>query len=177
MLEFRYFEMKTYTISGLLYKAILSCVIILLAVSACFSKPPDKKNVTFIITLQSEVFSQDGMLHIDLWNAKQQEILEKQANCVVSKNIIDETEEITCPTGILYQNVSPEEHIFSIRDITETLTIVSDSVYTGERYKIHLFGKSADNCNSTSADASGMAFSDEIKLNDLLWITTGMACP
>ena len=147
-----------------------------MVVGACSLFVPTKEKVTFTVPVQTELFSQEAILHVQIWNAKQMEIMEKQSGCIVSYEPSTKAEQIHCPEGVEYQDLSPEEFELPIYDLVDYIKVTSDVIYTGQEYEIHVYGISADNCNSTSTSFNGKAISNEVTAKHILWRTTEMAC-
>ena len=134
-------------------------------------------SVTVIAPIDVELFSEDASLRVRLWNAEQLEIIQNTANCAVTYNQQTQTEEVHCPEGIEYQEVTPEEFSFSIQEIGTSIEVRSEMIRVGEKYRLLISGSSNDNCNTTSADVVDIAGFNQVVLEDLMWMTTGMACP
>ena len=166
-------------------KKQLSITFILIAIlvsllSGCDTTPLDggpKGSVTFSVSVDTGMFSDEGTLRIRLWNADQMEIMERNAACTASYDLETQTEEIHCPDGVEYEEVTPEEFTFPIHEIGEIVELKSDKIRVGEGYKLQISGLSSDNCNTTSATVEGIAQHAHIALKDLMWMSTLMACP
>jgi len=133
--------------------------------------------VTFVMPIPVEIFSQNAILRVRLWNNEQLEISEKNSTCAVSYNAKTRTEEIHCSGGVEYQEVTPEEFMFPVGEINASIEVRSATVRVGEKYRLLISGLSNDNCNSTSADVREAANSETIIIAELSWRTTTMACP
>ena len=132
--------------------------------------------VTFIVPVAVDTFSRQAVLQVSIWNAQQLKTLDQQAECVISHDEQTGVESIHCPAGVPYLKITPEEFVFPIQAISESVQITSQTVKTGEKYQIVLRGLSSDECNSTSGTAEGTATSSTITLENLDWMTTEMAC-
>ena len=133
--------------------------------------------VTFTVPVDVDMFSDEATLRLTLWNTDQLEILKRTANCSVSYNSETQVEEVHCPEGVEYEAVTPEEFTFPVQEIDEIIKVESDSIRIGEKYRLLISGLSNDNCNTTSASVEGIAQQAEITIEDLMWMTTMMACP
>jgi len=130
--------------------------------------------VTFIFPINPQYFTEEAVLTVRIFNGVQLAISDRQANCTVSYNM--ETETISCPDGIDYQEVEPEEISFTLSSTTTEITVVSDSVGVGEEYRLQASALSSDECNGSSASSEGTVTSGVMNLGDLSWMTTQMAC-
>jgi|GEM_PF-5539818 len=133
--------------------------------------------VTFTVLVDVDLFSDEATLRLTLWNADQLEIMKRTANCSIAYNLETQTEEIHCPEGVEYEAVTPEEFTFPIQEIGEIVEIESDHIRIGEKYRLLISGLSSDNCNTSSASVESIAQHAEIIIEDLMWMTTLMACP
>jgi hypothetical protein len=145
--------------------------------SACAATPAQPSTgVTFIVPVPVEAFSPTAALQVSIWNARQLEQLDRQAECVVSIDVQTQAETIHCPEGVQYQEITPEEFVFPVQSINQSIQLTSQSIKVGETYQIVLRGLSSDDCNSTSATVEGTATTSTITLGSLDWMTTEMAC-
>jgi hypothetical protein len=159
------------------FKITLVLLLFFALASACASTTaPSASNVTFVIPISLEAFSPSAALQVSVWNAAQLKTLDRQAECVISHDVQTGTESIHCPAGVQYQGITPEEFIFPVQAIKQSVRFTSQAVKTGEKYQIVLRGLSNDDCNSNSATAEGIARSSTITLGKLEWMTTEMAC-
>jgi hypothetical protein len=161
-------------------KITLSVLPIILLTYYCLAQPglsSLEKNITFIVPISVDVFSQNATLRIRLWNYEQIKISKKNSSCAVSYNTQTKTEKVHCPDGIKYQEVTPEEFTFSIQDINTSVEFKSSVIGVGEKYRLLISGLSNDNCNSASSDFRDMARSKIITMEKLTWYKTEMACP
>lgn len=136
-----------------------------------------EKIVTFVVPISVEMFSQNAILRVSLWNEEQLEISERNSACMVSYNAQTKTQDIRCPEGIEYQEVLPEEFTFSVQEVTASIKLRSTTIRRGEKYRLLISGLSNDNCNHASADVRDVANSGTITMERLSWHTTEMACP
>ena len=134
-------------------------------------------SVTFTVPIDAEMFSEEAALRFTLWNADQLEIMKRTANCAVSYNVELQKEEIHCPEGVEYEEVTPEEIIIPVQEISISAKFESDQIRVGERYRLLITGLSNDNCNTTSASIEDMAQQVDLTFEDLGWATTEMGCP
>ena len=134
-------------------------------------------SVAFTVPIDAELFSNEAILRLTLWNADQLEIMKRTANCSVSYNSETQVEEVHCPEGVEYEAVTPDEFKFPVGEIDEVIKVESDHIRIGEKYRLQISGLSSDNCNTTSASVEGIAQHAEINIEDLMWMTTMMACP
>jgi len=133
--------------------------------------------VTFTVPVDAELFSDEATLRLALWDADQLEIMKRTANCSMTYHLETQTEEIHCPEGVEYEAVTPEEFTFPVQEMGEIIKVESNHIRIGEKYRLLISGLSNDNCNTTSASVEGIAQQAEIILEDLMWMTTLMACP
>jgi hypothetical protein len=155
-------------------------LIIVSFLSGCDLTPPDSdlpESVIFTVSVDTELFSDEGSLRVSLWNADQMEIMKRNADCAISYNLETQTEEIHCPEGVEYQEVFPEEFTFPLQEIGEIVEVKSKKISIGERYRLQISGLSSDDCNTTSANVEGVAQRTHVTLEDLMWMSTMMACP
>jgi hypothetical protein len=161
---------------------IVLILILLSILSGCGLVPPglvSSEPVIFTVAVDPEMFSEEATIRFALWDSDQLEIMEKTAGCVISYDAASKTEEVQCPKGVEYEETTPEEYTYSIQEIWEFIHIGSESVTVGERYRLLISGLSNDDCNTTSANVEDVAQSAEIIIGseDLMWMTTMMACP
>lgn len=155
-------------------------LIVLTILSACAVKSAaidSTGSVTFTVPIDAEMFSDQAPLRFILWNADQLETINRTANCVISYNVELQKEEIHCPEGVEYEEVTPVEVIISLKEITKSAKFESDYLRVGERYRLLITGLSSDNCNTTSATIEDIVQQVDITFEDLGWATTLMACP
>ncbi|MCH7588267.1 MAG: hypothetical protein IIC78_09620 [Chloroflexi bacterium] len=158
----------------------ISLIIMLLSIlAACAGESSgvdSSGSVTFSVPIDAQLFSEEAILKIRLWNADQLEILQKTASCAVSFNVELQVEEIDCPEGVEYEVVTAQEISIPIQDINKSATFSSDTISVGERYRLLITGLSNDDCNTTSASMEAIAQQAEITFEDLGWATTEMGC-
>ena len=169
-----YIRKKGQLISFVLIHILLS---ILPACAVQSSAIDSTGSVTFTVPIDAEMFSEEATLRFIFWNADQLEIMNRTANCAVSYNAELQEEEIHCPEGVEYQEVTPEEIIIPVQEISKSAKLESDQIRVGERYRLLITGLSNDNCNTTSASIEDIAQQVDITFEDLGWATTEMACP
>ena len=133
--------------------------------------------VTFSVPIDKGTFSPEASLRVRIWNAETLKVAERNANCAVSYNQETKTEEVHCPEGVNYREVTPEEIEFLVQDIGAEIEIKSATVTVGEKYRLQISGLSSDDCNTASATVEEKARSAHILIDDLMWATTLMACP
>ena len=133
--------------------------------------------VTFNVSINKEAFSPEANLRVRIWNAATLKVAESNANCAVSYNQGTKTEEVHCPEGVNYREVTPEEFEFLVQDIGAEIEIKSATVTVGETYRLQISGLASDDCNTASATVEEKARSAHILIDDLMWATTLMACP
>jgi len=134
-------------------------------------------SVTFTVPVDAALFSNEATLRFALWNADQLEIMKRTADCSITYNLETQTEEIHCPEGVEYEEATPDEFTFPVQEIGEIIEVESNNIRIGEKYRLMISGLSSDNCNTTSASVEGIAQHAEITIEDLMWMTTLMACP
>jgi len=133
--------------------------------------------VTFSVAVNKETFSPEATLQVRIWNAETLKVAEGNANCAVSYNQETKTEEVQCPEGVNYREVTPEEFEFIMQDVGAEIEMMSATVTVGEKYRLQISGLSSDDCNTASASVEEKARSAHIFIEDLMWATTLMACP
>jgi len=133
--------------------------------------------VTFSVVINKDNFSPETSLRVRIWNAETLKVAESNANCAVSYNQETKTEEVHCPEGVNYREVTPEEFEFIVQDIGTEIEIMSATVTVGERYRLQISGLASDDCNTASASVEEKARSAQVQIDDLMWATTLMACP
>ena len=133
--------------------------------------------VTFNVSINKEAFSPEANLRVRIWNAATLKVAESNANCAVSYNQETKTEEVHCPEGVNYREVTPEEFELVMQDIVAEIEIRSATVTVGEKYRLQISGLASDDCNTASATVEEKARSAHILIEDLMWATTLMACP
>ncbi len=133
--------------------------------------------VSFTIAIDAGVFSAERPVRFVFWNAAQLEIAQRNANCSISYDAATEKEEVHCPEGVVYEPVTPHEFAFTRDEIGDRVELTPGNIYVGQRYRLQISGLSNDNCNSTSASVEEIARSAEVVIEDLMWMTTMMACP
>ena len=137
---------------------------------------PATTSTVFTVPIPVEAFSARAALQVSIWNQLQLTTLDRQAECVVEHNPESDTDIVHCPAGVTYQEITPEQFVFSIQTIQSPITFTSTSVHAGEKYQIAIRGLNQDGCNSTSASYEGVAQTATISLPELSWETTEMAC-
>ncbi len=133
--------------------------------------------VTFNVSINTEAFSPEATLRVRIWNAATLKVAESNATCAVSYNQETQTEEVHCPEGVNYREVTPEEFEFLVQDFGAEIKIKSATVTVGEMYRLQISGLASDDCNTASATVEEKARSAKILIEDLMWATTLMACP
>ncbi|TEU00254.1 MAG: hypothetical protein E3J30_02945 [Anaerolineales bacterium] len=133
--------------------------------------------VTFNVVINKETFSPEASLRVRIWNAETLKVAESNANCAVSYNQETQAEEVHCPEGVEYREVSPEEFVFLVQDLGAEIEIKSATVTVGEKYRLQISGLASDDCNTASATVEEKARSAHILFENLMWATTLMACP
>lgn len=131
--------------------------------------------VTFTITARAEAFSDRQPITVRVWDSEQLAIAESTASCSVSMSA-DGKETVSCPPGVTYRKASPETFTFTRAELAKGLTVASQTVTVGERYRIGVGGKAADDCNSAGANAEGTAAKAAVTLANLEVAQTMMAC-
>ena len=133
--------------------------------------------VTFSVVIDKVNFSPEASLRVRIWNAETLKVAESSSNCAVVYNQETQTEEVHCPEGVEYREVSPEEFEFLVQDLGAEIEIKSATVTVGEMYRLQISGLASDDCNTASATVEEKARSAHILIEDLMWATTLMACP
>jgi hypothetical protein len=136
-----------------------------------------EEGVQFIVPVEVGIFGEHAILTARLWNAKQLAISEKIDECTMTHDMDTETERIECPEGITYEKPRPEEFSFPVQEIVSSLELRSHTIKVGDRYRLRISGTSRDNCNTTSAESTGVADSELIQVRQLSWSSTLMGCP
>jgi len=158
----------------------LSILVFLLVSTGCSLMFPDTASdtdVSFTIAIDASVFSADRPVRFVFWSEEQLSIAQQNANCAISYDAETETEEVHCPEGIIYQPVTPVEFLLTLDEIGDRVEITPGNIFVKDRYRLQISGLSSDNCNSTSASVEEIARSTEIDIDNLMWMTTMMACP
>jgi hypothetical protein len=163
-------------------QSLAGLFLLTLVVSACSfplaqSSPSTAEYVTFVVPIQVEDFSQDATLRVSLWTAEQMEAAEETGDCIASYDTRTGVEEIQCPDGVDYVEVTPEEFTIPMSDVGDSISVTSKSIRVGERYRVQVSGLSDDDCNQASASTQGTARSATLTLDNLEWVSTLMACP
>ena len=147
------------------------------------------KEIRFMIPIPMHMFTEDATIVVRLWNAEQIERADNNEKCEKDHHMITLTmkiespEEVKCPEGIEYLEVTPEEFRFPIQTIGEKIEIVSKTIKVGERYKLFAHGQ-GDKCNFTRAYLEGTVQEETITLpptsrrteKGLLWGMTRLGC-
>jgi hypothetical protein len=169
---------------AIMRKRLITKLFLLLAASSflvgCSIIAPFSRSVEFVtfnVSINTEAFSPEATLRVRIWNAATLKVAEGNANCAVSYNQETQTEEVHCPEGVNYREVSPEEFEFLVQDIGAEIEIKSATVTVGERYRLQISGLASDDCNTASASVEEKARSAQVHIDDLMWATTLMACP
>jgi hypothetical protein len=131
--------------------------------------------VTFSITAPAAAFSDRQPITVSVWDAEQLAIAEASAGCSVGMSAGGQ-ETISCPPGVTYRRANPETFTFTRAELAAGLTVASRTVTVGERYRVAVGGKAADDCNSAGASVEGVASAATTKLADLDVAQTLMAC-
>ena len=134
-------------------------------------------DVSFTISIDTSVFSAERLVRFVFWSAEQLEIAQQNANCAISYDAETETEEVHCPEGVVYEPVMPKEYTFALDEIGDHVELTPGNIHVHERYRLQISGLSSDNCNTTSASVEEIAKNAEVAIEDLMWMTTMMACP
>ncbi len=146
--------------------------------SGCFAvetNSDENEFVTFQIPINKAIFSEKAVLNVRLYTEEQLKILEEQDSCFISYDQ-QNGEKISCPDGVEYQKIIPEEFTFFIQDIENQIEVKSVFIQTGKKYRLLVTGLYNDNCNTTSGGIIAIARSETIKLDELFWITTAIGC-
>ncbi len=160
--------------------AAMKFALVLLVLSAgCSVISPDTTSdtaVSFTIAVDAGMFSDQRPVRFIFWNAEQLEIAQRNASCSVSYNAGTETEEVHCPDGVVYEQVTPTEFALLRDEIGDRVELTPGSIFVGERYRLQIAGLSSDNCNTTAASIEDVARKATVVVEDLTWMTTEMAC-
>jgi hypothetical protein len=160
--------------------AAMKFALVFLVLSAgCSVISPDTASdtaVSFTITVDAGMFSVQRPVRFVFWNAAQLEIAQRNASCSISYNAETETEEVHCPTGVVYEPVTPIEFALSRDEIGDRVELTPGNIFVGERYRLQIAGLSSDNCNTTAASIDDVARKATVVVEDLMWMTTEMAC-
>lgn len=147
-----------------------------------------EKGVRFIIPIPVELFSKDATISVRIFNTEQIERgqANKENKCSHSFDMVNQVAIKSCPEGIKYLEVIPEEFQFPIATIDESIVVLSKTVKVGERYNLSVGGRAKDNCNRTSTFIDTTVHSDTVTLSrgknrseildKLNWWTTAIAC-
>lgn len=159
--------------------AIVPILILPAILSACVGQSStigSTGNVTFTVPIDAGMFSEEEPLRFRLWNADQLAIMLRTADCSISFDAESQQEQIQCPEGVKYEEVTPEEIIIPVQEIGPSASFESNQIRVGEKYRLLITGLSNDNCNTTSASVEDIAQQAEITFDDLAWMTTEMGC-
>ncbi len=156
---------------------ILALLVITTGCNLIPSNTTSDTAVSFTITINSRGFSAERPLRFAFWSAAQLEIAQRNANCAISYDAETEAEEVNCPEGVVYEPVTSTEFTFALDEIADHVELSPGNIYVGERYRLQISGLSSDNCNTTSASVEDIAKSEEVIIENLMWMTTMMACP
>ncbi len=143
-----------------------------------------EKEVHFIIQIPVELFSKDATISVRIKGPKQIERNRNNERCNSIYNMITRKTETTCPEGVEYLEITPEEFEFPIKTINEYIDVRSETIKVGDEYILAVYGKAADECNTTRASTRGKAQEETITLpigsrrtgEGLEWGTTLMGC-
>jgi len=133
-------------------------------------------HVRFVAPVDVAQFSPGSLLRVRVWNGEKLAALDQNARCASVHDPATGRTEHQCPPGITYQEVTPEEFRIDVSGSGGTLSVRSETVRVGERFRVLLAGTSADGCNQTSAERTDEATSAEVVLGDLSWETTARGC-
>jgi hypothetical protein len=165
---------------------IIGLLIVLIFVFTIWSlSRPDNKNVTFIIPIYTERFSDSSIIKIKIFNEQQNKLSRtvesSNKGCVIEVNLITTEEILRCPEGIepIEAKIEAEDYSISANEITDHIIIKSRAIRLGEYYSLSVRGKSPDDCNTTTASINGIAenITTTFQLKDMFWLTTEMGCP
>jgi hypothetical protein len=134
------------------------------------------KLVTFTVQIDPSAFSDKGPIKVSIWDETQLQTLEVTSPCTVSYDVQSGKETVSCPAGITYRQAVPEEVTVTKADLAKGVTVPSQTVTVGERYRIAVSGKAADDCNTASASKEGKADSESIPVANVQVAQTMMAC-
>lgn len=162
---------------------IFSGILVSIILAGCSSalKPPfqrgSSENITFIISISPGMFSSEAVLQVRVFNEEQMKISDQNAHCTVSFDAQTGVEKMQCPTGVEFHEVQPEIFEFPVPVLESRIELVSKTLRKGEEFMLQISGLSNDDCNTTSASLRGKVRTSIIKISDLAWATTLMACP
>jgi hypothetical protein len=160
-------------------KTILFVLVLFGITSGCTLIPSNTTSdvaVSFTIAIDSSVFSAGRPVRFVFWSEAQLEIAQRNANCSISYNAETDTEEVHCPEGVVYEPVTPNEFTFEPGEISDRVELTPGNIYVGDHYRLQISGLNSDNCNTTSASVEKIAKSAQVVIEDLMWMTTMMAC-
>jgi hypothetical protein len=130
--------------------------------------------VIFQIPIARDLFTESATLDVQVWNAGQLAALSNNARCGIARDVTTGAEKITCPDGVTYQRVVPEQFRMPLQ--SDSIEVRPAGVKTGETFRIQLSAPSRDGCNTTSATLVRSARSGTNSLTDVVWQTTARAC-
>jgi hypothetical protein len=131
--------------------------------------------VTFAITAPASAFSDREPITVSVWDSAQLAIAEQTAGCTVSKGVNGQ-ETVNCPAGVTYRKPTPETRQITRAELAAGVSFASQTVTVGERYRVTLGGKAADDCNTAGAFVEGVANAATTRLENLDVAQTLMAC-
>ena len=163
-----------------MFRRVMALAAFTVVLAACSQSPfggGPPQPVTFTVTARADAFSDREPVVIRVYDADQLAIAEQTANCNISKDVATGEEKVSCPPGVTYRPTTPEETSVPREQLAQGVVIASKTVVVGERYRVTLGGKAADNCNSAGAMTEGVAGGPTIAVKDLAIAQTLIGCP
>lgn len=170
--------MKNKILSFLVIGFAVGCASPVISSNNVNSSNSKDKDVIFSVKIDKSIFSSKNReIEARLYDSQELDISAKTNNCSVSYDAVTKKETVNCPPGVIYKPSNPEIFKFNLESINnENITINSKTVKVGENYRLNLSGLSKDECNRASVSIEQKAESENIKLSDLMWSSTEMAC-
>jgi hypothetical protein len=134
------------------------------------------KPVTFTVTVDPKAFSDKTPVTVTIWDEAQRQSMDETNSCVVSYDPQTRQETTSCPPGITYRKATPETFQMTKADLAKPLVLASKTVTVGERYRLSVSGKAADDCNAASASTEAVAATETVTIANLPVAQTMMAC-
>jgi hypothetical protein len=155
---------------------VLALAVLSLAAERVAQDAAGKDSITLAISVERQLFAADATLDVQVWSAAQIAALTNNERCASTRDTRTGTERTSCPDGITYQPVVPQQVHAPLGGVTNAIEIRLASVKAGESFRVAVSGLSRDGCNTTSATAVRTASSGRNSLMGLAWQTTTRAC-
>lgn len=147
-----------------------------LSLSAWCQESNQSEVFSFVFPVDKSMFAPEAVLIVQIYSQQQLTVLEKMKDCSVSYDRSTKTQSISCPSGIVYEVVKPEEFKYSLQQVDDEVLVKSDKVHIGEKFKVQMSGQYKDHCNQASSSVEGVFNVVPIKVQKIDWQATAMAC-